>query len=177
MAVHTVFESTLMKSTDGAERIFDCVSTEDIDNGMIGGLGELAEGMSHVYKFEKGAPKDHTFVIVDQPAWTADTSRMTNQRRDQFFVPAGTVFRARVLARNDEFGLSKVGFTSDSAEQVKVGAYAVADASGKFKAQADQPKSGSYCKIMRKRTLGATLVTNAHTYGDTYELYELRVIA
>ena len=177
MAVHTVFESTNMRSTDGSERIFDCVATEDIDNGMIGGLGELAEGMSHVYKFEKGAPEDHTFVIVDQPAWSADTTRTVNQRRDAFYIPAGTVFRARVLARTDEFGITKAGFTSDSAEQVKVGAYAVADVSGRFKAQAEKPQSGSYCKIMRKRTLGSTLVTTAHTYGDTYELYELRVIA
>lgn len=177
MAVHTVFESTNMLSTIGAERIFDCVATEDIDNGMVGGLDGLAEGQSHIYKFKKGVPADHTFVIVDQPAWTADTTRITNQRRDQFFVPAGTPFRARVLARNDEFGLSMAGFTDESHEQVKVGAYAVADASGKFKAQAEKPESGSYCVISRKRTLGATLVTNAHTYGDTYELYELRVVA
>ena len=174
---HTVFESTNLRSTSGAERIFDCVATEDIDNGMVGGLGELAEGMSHVYKFVEGVPADHTFVIVDQPAWSADTTRTVNQRRDAFFVPAGTVFRARVLARNDEFGITTVGFTADSKDAVKPGAYAVVDASGKFKAQAEKPESGSYCQIMRKRTLGATLVTNAHTYGDTYELFELRVIA
>lgn len=177
MAIRTVFESTNMQSTIGAERIFDCVATEDIENGMIGGLGELAEGMSHVYKFKQGVPADHTYVIVDQPVWDADTSRSVNQRRDAFVIPAGTVFRVRVLARNDEFGISKAGFTSDSAEQVKVGAYAVADTSGRFKAQAEQPESGSYCKIMRKRTLGATLVTTAHTYGDAYELFELRVVA
>ena len=173
----TVFESTNLRSTDGSERIFDCVATEDIENGMIGGLGELAEGMSHVYKFEKGVPADHTYVIVDQPVWDADTSRTVNQRRDAFVIPAGTVFRVRVLARNDEFGISMPGFTSESKAQVKVGAYAVADASGRFKAQAEQPESGSYCKIMRKRTLGATLVTTAHTYGDAYELFELRVVA
>lgn len=176
--IHTVFESTLMKSTHGAERIFDCVATEDIDNGTVGHLGELVEGMSHVYKFEKGEPVDgHTFVIVDQPAWSADTTRTINQRRDAFFVPAGTPFRARVLAVTDEFGLSIAGFTADSKDAVKPGAYAVVDASGKFKAQADKPESGSYCKIMRKRTLGATLVTNAHTYGDSYDIFELRVVA
>lgn len=174
---YTVFESTNLASTNGAARIFDCVATEDIENGMIGGLGKLADGMSHVYEFVKGVPTDNTYVIVDQPAWTADTTRTINQRRDKFIIPAGTVFRVRVLARNDEFGISMPGFTAGSKDAVKAGAYAVADATGKFKAQADKPKSGSYCQIMRKRTLGATLVTNAHTYGDTYELYELRVIA
>lgn len=174
---YCVFESTNMRSTDGATRIFDCVATEDIENGMVGGLGGLADGMSHVYNFVKGAPTDNTYVIVDQPAWSYDDSRKTKQRRDAFIIPAGTVFRVRVLAVTDEFGLSMAGFTTDSKDAVKPGAYAVADASGKFKAQADKPESGSYCQIMRKRTLGATLVTKAHTYGDTYELHELRVVA
>ena len=116
-------------------------------------------------------------MIVDQPVWNPDESRMTNQRRDQFVIPAGTPFRVRELARNDEFGLNKEGFTIGSQAQVKVGAYVTVDtATGKFVAQADKPGSGSYGKIMRVRKMGETLVTAAHTYGGTMELFEIRIL-
>lgn len=173
----TVFESINMASTGGAARIFDCVADEVIENGMVGGLGDLAEGESHIYKFTKGAPSGNTYVIVDQPAWTEDTSKITNQRRDKFVIPAGTPFRVRELARNDEFGVTMEGFTTDSQSQVKVGAFATVDATtGKFKAEASEPGSGAYCKIMRKRIAGGTLATAAHNYGKSMEIYELRVI-
>ena len=172
-----IIESTNMASTHGAARIFDCVSNEVIENGMVGGLNGLADGMSHVYNFAKGTPENHIHVIVDQPAWSPDTTRIANQRRDKFTVPAGTVFRVRVLAVNDEFGLNIDAFTSDSKDAVKPGAYAVVDASGKFKAQAEKPESGSYCVITRERVMGSTLVTAAHTYGREAKLYELRVVA
>ena len=172
-----VFESVNLSSTGGATRIFDCVADEVIENGMVGGLGDLADGETHIYKFNKGVPEGNTYVIVDQPCWNPDESRMTNQRRDQFVIPAGTPFRVRELARNDEFGLNKEGFTIGSQAQVKVGAYVTVDtATGKFVAQADKPGSGSYGKIMRKRMLGETLVTTAHTYGGTMELFEIRIL-
>lgn len=171
-----ILESINMASTGGATRIFDCVAEEVIENGMVGGLNGLADGYSHIYKFAKGAPEKNTYVIVDQPAWDEDTSKITNQRRDKFVIPAGTPFRARVLAVGDEFGINLEGFTMDSQSEAKVGAYAVVDASGKFKAQAAKPGSGSYCQIMRKRIAGGTLATAAHNYGRAMDIYELRVV-
>lgn len=174
---YTVFESINMASTSGATRIFDCVAEETIENGMVGGLNGLADGESHIYKFAKGTPEGNSYMIVDQPAWTEDESRITNQRRDQFVITAGTPFRVRELARNDEFGITKEGFTSASQSAAKAGAYAVVDtATGKFKAQAEKPNSGSYCQIMRERIAGGTLATAAHDYGSSMKIYELRVI-
>lgn len=173
----TVFESINMASTRGAARIFDCVAEEVIENGMVGGLDGLAEGESHIYKFKKGTPENHNYVIVDQPAWAEDTSKITNQRRNKFTIPVGTPFRVRVLEVNDEFGITKDGFTSASQSAVKAGAYAVVDtATGKFTAQADKPGSGSYCVITRKRVAGGTLATAAHNYGSSMEIFELRVV-
>lgn len=171
-----IIESIRMASTSGATPIFDCVADEVIENGMVGGLGELAEEGGHIYKFEKGVPATHTYLIVDQPAWDYDTSRITNQRLDKFTIPAGTAFRARVLDRNDVFGINLDGFEKTSQAAVKVGAYAVVDASGKFKAQADKPESGSYCVIERERIMGGKLITAAHEYGRTAKIYELRVV-
>lgn len=172
-----VLESINMASTGGAARIFDCVAEEVIENGMVGGLGDLAEGESHIYKFVKGTPEKNNYVIVDQPAWNPDESRMTNQRRDQFVIPAGTPFRVRQLMINDEFGITKDGFTTATQSNAAPGKFATIDAvTGKFKVEDSEPASGSYCKIMRKRMMGETLVTAAHTYGSTMELFELRVI-
>lgn len=174
---YTVLESTNMASTHYAERIFDCVATDAIENGTFGYLNGLADDQSHIYKFTKGTAEGASIVVADNPAWDADTSRITNQRRDQYIIPANTPFRARVIKANDEFGITKEGFTSASAGQVKVGAYATIDTStGKLVAQADKPGSGVYFCIMRKRMMGNTLVTTAHNYGGTDELYELRVI-
>lgn len=174
---YTVFESINMASTGGATRIFDCVADETIENGMVGGLNGLADGESHIYNFAKGAPEGNSYLIVDQPVWDYDESKITNQRRDKFAIPAGTPFRARELQRNDEFGVTIDGFTTASQAEVKAGAYAVVDAAtGKFTAQADKPESGSYCQIMRERIVGGTLVTAAHEYGRTMKIYELRVI-
>ena len=172
-----VVESTNMASTGGATRIFDCVADEVIENGMVGGLGDLADGESHIYKFNKGVPEGHTYVIVDQPVWNPDESRMTNQRRDQFVIPAGTPFRVRQLMINDEFGITKDGFTTATASKAAPGKFVTVDtATGKFKVEDSEPASGSYLKIMRKRMMGSTLVTAAHTYGTSAELFELRVI-
>lgn len=173
----TVVESTNMASTGGAARIFDCVATEVIENGMVGGLGDLAENETHIYKFVKGTPEKNNYVIVDQPCWDPDESRMTNQRRDQFVIPAGTPFRVRQLMINDEFGITKDGFTTATQSKAAVGKFVTVDtATGKLKVEDSEPASGSYMKIMRKRMMGGTLVTAAHTYGTSAELFELRVI-
>jgi len=173
----TVFESTNMQSTHPGGRIYDCVATEVLENGTVGYIEELAEGESHIFKFVKGAKDGLDPIVVDQPCWDPDESRMTNQRRDKFVIPAGTPFRARRIATHDVFAVTKEGFTTGSQTEVKVGAYVTVDAAtGKFVAQASKPASGSYGKIDRTRMLGGTLVTAAHNYGGTMELFEIRIV-
>lgn len=173
----TVFESINMASTRGAARIFDCVAEEVIENGMVGTLGDLDEGESHIYKFTKGTSEGGNYVIVDQPAWTEDTSKITNQRRDKFVIPADTPFRVRALVLNDEFGVTKSGFTSDSASKAAAGKFVTVDTTGKLKVEDADPGTGFRMKIMRKRIAGGTLATTAHNYGSSMEIYELRVVS
>ena len=112
---YTVFESTNMASTKYAERIFDAVAATDIEVGTFGYLDGLATGEVNTYNFVKGTKSGLTIgdiVVVDNPVWTEDTSRITNQRKDKFIIPAGTRFRARVVRKNDEFAESIDGFTS-----------------------------------------------------------------
>ena len=173
----TVFESTNMASTAFGGRIYDCVAEEVLENGTVGYIEELADGESHIFKFVKGTKDGLDPIVIDQPAWNPDESRMTNQRRDKFVIPAGTPFRARRIATHDVFAVTKDGFTLASQEEVKVGAYVTVDSTtGKFVAQSAAPGSGSYGKIDRKRVLGGTLVTTAHTYGGSMELFEIRIV-
>lgn len=173
----TVFESSNMASSAFGGRIYDCVAEEVLENGTVGYIEELAEGESHIFKFVKGTKEGLDPIVIDQPVWNPDESRMTNQRRDKFVIPAGTPFRARRIATHDVFAVNKEGFTTGSQSEVKVGAYVTVDAAtGKFVAQAAKPGSGSYGVIDRKRVLGETLVTTAHTYGSTVELFEIRIV-
>lgn len=173
----TVFESINMQSTAHGGRIYDCVAEEAIENGTVGYIEELADGESHIYKFVKGAKDKCDPLVVDQPAWTEDTSKITNQRRDNFVNKPGVPFRARRLATHDVFGVTIDGFTPASQTEVKVGAYVTIDTTtGKFVAQKTAPESGSYGKIERERIAGGTLATTAHNYGHAMKIFEIRIV-
>lgn len=172
MATYCVFESTNMASTHYAERIFDCVCAEDVENGTFGYIEELAEGESHIYKFVKGTKEGCKVIVVDQPAWTEDTSRMINQRKDKFIVEAGVPFRGRVVKVNDEMALSAEGFSGEP----DVDKYVSINANGKLLV-GNSPVTDSVMvgKIMRKRKMGSTLITSVRDYGYTRMMYEVKV--
>ena len=171
MAVHTVCETTNLRATHYAARIFDCVCDVDIDNGTFGYMDELAEGYSHVYNFKAGTKEGKQVVIAHNPEWTEDTSNRLNQRKDKFFIPAGTVFRAFVIDEMDEVALSPEGFSGEP----EVGKYVTIDGNGKL-AVADEATEGAVMvgKIMRKRKIGNTLVTPLREYGYARMMYEVK---
>lgn len=177
MSVRTVFESTNMSSTKYHGRIFDCIATEDIENGTFGYIDELADGYDVVYNFHKGYKAGKTVVVVDQPVWSEDTSRMTNQRKDKFIVENGTVFRVREVKKNNEFAISAEGFTPATVENVDVDKYVTIDeTTGKLVVGDSVVESAIMNgKIMRKRVMGNTLVTAAHNYGYSRVMYEVKV--
>ncbi len=172
MAVYSVFESTNMASTHYAERIFDCVCDEIVENGMFGHIEELAEEGGVVYKFVKGVKEGFPTVVCDQPVWTEDTSLMANQRKDKFAVEAGVVFRARAIKKNDEFALSPEGFEGTP----EAGKYVSVADTGKL-VVADAAPEGAVMvgKIMRKRQIGSTLITKAHEYGYARVMHTVKV--
>lgn len=176
MAIYTVFESTNMGSTHYAERIFDAVATTDVENGTFGYLDGLADGESNIYKFVAGTKEGEPVVVVDQPVWTEDTCRITNQRKDKFINEAGTPFRVRVVKKNDEFAITAEGITSDSREQLKEKAFLTIDDTGKLKASATTTaKAIMEATVERKRITGGTIATAAHNYGYSRTIYEAKV--
>ena len=177
MAVYNVFESTNMASTHYAERIFDAVCDVDVENGTFGYLEGLADGESHIYNFKAGAKEGAFVVVVDQPVWTEDTSRMANQRKDKFVVEAGVPFRVRVVKVHDEFATASEGFTSATREAAAVGKFVTIDAATGKLVVADAPVEGAVMngKVMRTRVMGGIVTTAAHDYGYSRKMFEVKV--
>lgn len=178
MAKYTCFESTNMKSSRFAERIFDCVADENIENGTFGYLGDQTEEGAHIYKFQKGFKSGEMVVVADQPAWDEDYRRTADMRRDKFVIKAGTPFRVRVIAKNDEFGITIEGVTPASRDKMKIGAFLTID-SDTGKLVASDTASGESpvmeAVVERKRIVGGTLATAAHNYGYANEMFTARV--
>lgn len=176
MAVYNVFESTNMASTHYAKRIFDAVCDVDVENGTFGYLEGLKDGERVIYKFVAGTKEGKEVVVVDQPVWTEDTSRMTNQRKDKFVVEAGVPFRVRVIARDDEFAIATEGFTKETMEKAEVGKYVSIDKTGKL-AVANAPVEGAAMTgmIMRTRVIGGMLATPVRKYGYSRKMFEIKV--
>lgn len=170
--IHTVCETSNLRCVHYAERIWDAVADFDVDNGTLGYLDDVAVEGGVIYNFKTGTSEGKSVVLAHNPEWTEDTSRMTNQRKDKFFVPAGVPFRAYTLHEGDEFALSTEGFVGTP----EIGKYVSIDANGKL-AVADAPVDGAVMvgKIMRKRQIGSTLVTGVRTYGYARMMYMVKV--
>ena len=172
MAVHACCETTNLRAVHYAERIWDGISMDDIDNGTIGYLdGQYEEG-GVIYNFVKGSKEGMTPVLVHNPEWTEDTTNRLNQRKDKFYVEAGVPFRAFTLHRGDEFALSKEGFVGEPV----IDKYVSINADGKL-VVADAPVEGAAMvgKIMRKRQIGSTLITKVREYGYARMMYTVKV--
>ena len=172
MAVHAVCETTNLRAVHYAERIWDAVSNKDIDNGTLGYLDGVSVEGGVIYNFKAGTMEGKKPVLVHMPEWTEDTSKRTNQRKDKFFNEAGVPFRAFTLAEGDEFALSKEGFVGEP----EIGKYVSIDANGKLEV-AEAPVEGAAMvgKIMRKRQVGSTLVTELRAYGYARMMYTVKV--
>ena len=172
MAVHAVCETTNLRAVHYAERIWDAVSDVDIDNGTLGYLDGVSVEGGVIYNFKAGTMDGKAPVLVHMPEWTEDTSNRLNQRKDKFVNVAGVPFRAFTLAEGDEFALSAEGFVGTP----EINKYVSINADGKL-AVADAPVEGAVMvgKIMRKRQIGSTLVTEVRSYGYARMMYMVKV--
>lgn len=180
---YNVFESTNMASTKYAERIFDAVATVDVENGTFGYLDELADG-GVVYNFVAGTATGKQVVVADNPAWDEDECRITNQRKDKYIIPKGTVFRVRVVKVNDEFATAVEGFVKETAKENLVAStkeapkFVTIDATtGKLVVKtATTSGAAMEGKLMRVRRKGGLIVTKGgQKYGSTKVMYEVKV--
>ena len=177
----TVFDSVNMASTKYSERIFDCIADTDIDNGTFGYMGELVD--RNMYKFVPGTKAGEKVLVADQPAWNEDTSSVLNQKRANFYIPAGTPFRARVVKVNDEFGITIEGVSeatktvvTEQADFAKNDVFLTVGTDGKLVAsQSSTEGAAMEARVERKRLMGAKLVTPLRQYGSDNFMYEARI--
>lgn len=176
MGKYAVIESTNMASTRYAERIYDAVATEDIENGTVGYIEDYVDDEGVVYAFNKGYKEGAILVIVDQVAWDYDTTLISKQRKDNFICKAGTPFRVRALKLGDEFGLTKEGFTSVTRDTLAKDMYVTIDnTTGKLVVEALEPTANVYGKIIKKELHGGQLATSANNYGYVSEMYIVKI--
>ena len=187
MAKYTVFESTNMGSTKYAERIFDAVADEDIENGTFGYLDGLADGESVIYNFKKGFKAGEPVVVVDNPEWNDDESTLIKRgRRDQYINEAGVPFRVRTVKKTDEFGVTIEGVTANTRSVVTdVSDYTetlvylgIDETTGKLVASTTKDEENPMiAQVMRKRMVGGLLSTPLRNYGYSNAIYEAKVLA
>ena len=192
MAKYGVIDSSNMASTyRGDVHIYDAVSTENIENGTVGYITPTDTSEGVIYNFYKGT-KDITdtsiIVIVDDPAWNYDTTRITNQRLDNFIIEAGNVFRVREIDKRDVFALNDACFESDVVAKLSTGivggSLKIAEDSttGKFSLSSDtavtlDSDSKLVVAVENKRTVGGLITSNANSRGYVRDMYELRVVS
>jgi hypothetical protein len=171
MAVYSVCETTNLRAVHYAERIWDAVADFDVENGTIGYLENPSdEGVIH--NFKAGTMAGKKPVLVHMPEWTEDTSNRLNQRKDKFVNKQGVPFRCFTLAVGDEFALSPEGFAGEPV----VGKYVSVNENGKLAVADEAPADAVMVgKIMRKRQIGSTLVTNVREYGYARMMYTVKV--
>lgn len=185
MAKYTVFESCNMASTKYAARIFDVVATTDIENGTFGYIDGVATGETVTYNFKPGTKSGEFVVVADNPAWTEENFTKVSQRKDKYIIPAGTKFRAREVKINDTFGITIEGVTTATKATLTAVTnfitnkiYLTIDSTTGKLVASDTAAASSVAMeatVERKRVSGATLVTPAHTYGYSADIYEARV--
>ena len=172
----TVFESINMASTNGSERIYDAVCTSEVENGTFGYLDELVEEGGVIYKFVKGTKAGKQIVVVDQPAWDYDTSKITNQRKDKFIIEKGVPFRGRAIGVGCKFSISGDAVTPETVDKMKQDAYVTVNSDGKFVASETKTDSAVVeCYVESSRVTGGQIVTKANTYGYSRVMYKLVV--
>ena len=183
MAKFAVVDTVNLRAVHYAERIMDCVYDKDVENGVFGYYEELADGEGVIYKFVAGVKEGCDPVMVKNPEWNIDECRITNQRRDQFVNVAGVPFRAFHVEKNDEFGITIEGISEDTRSVVEgvtdfaaTPVYLTIGKDGKLVASTSKTDGAVMeAQIMRKRIVGAKIVTPIREIGDSYVMYEAKI--
>ncbi len=106
-----VVETRKLKATYfGGGHLYSVQSTEKIENGYIGVLGDLVKGEKEVREFKKITDiteNGKEIVLIAQPEIRYDYENRADKRRfEDFTIDDGATVRAYTLSIGDEFGLS-----------------------------------------------------------------------
>lgn len=158
--------------------IFDVVSDEVLENGMIGVLGELLEDEREVRKLEK--PTDLTegeIVLVASPEINYDEYKLTDGALGKFKIEAGTVARAYTLGVTDIVSVSKDLVTPLSIKPVKGNVVTGTVGSYKFEEKATATTEKFVGRIIGIEKIGRGIVIGqAGQIGRETEFVVLEIV-
>ena len=114
MAKHTIFRSDKMHGTYNAASLVNILLAEDMDNGCIVKIGDLADGEREAYEGDKPAVSDALgeLALIAAPEVMYD-SRLKDLA--DFYNEAGAIVRGYRFHNGDEFSLTADGFTGSPA--------------------------------------------------------------
>lgn len=166
-----------VKSVRGGN-IFDVVSDEVLENGMIGVLGELVDGEREVRKLAK--PQDlekGEIVLVASPEIMYDEYKRTDGALSKFKIEAGTVARAYTLAPTDIVSVSKDLVEALAGDVVKGNVVTAKVGSYKFEEKASATTEKFVAKIIGTEKIGRGIVIGqAGNIERTTEFVVLEIV-
>ena len=182
---YTVVETSKLAAVKGGGHLYSLISDEDIQNGHIGYVGDLAGDVQGQETYEFGVFDADTInakraVLIAHPEWDYDESKKTNQALYNYINKADEPFRAYSLIDGDVYAVSATGFNATGVSEIKKGQYAILEA-GKttlkiVATEAETAGCGFVAQIgdSVKRGLGFTTV-KGQTYGRPSTMYWVHI--
>lgn len=182
---YTVVETSKIAAVRGGGHMYSLISDDDVQNGHIGYVGDLADDVEGIEAHEYLAPtagliNTQKVVLVANPEWDYDGCKRSNQALYNYVNEADRPFRAYDLMAGDVYAVSKEGINYGSEDAPIVGKYVIAEAGKstvKMVEKADVAGQGFYGKITgtAKRGLGWT-TKGGKVYGRPYIVYFIKVL-
>ena len=182
---YTVVETSKLAAVKGGGHLYSLISDEDIQNGHIGQVSDLAGDVQGQETYEFGVFDADTInakraVLIAHPEWDYDESKKTNQALYNYINKADEPFRAYSLIEGDVYAVSATGFNATGVSEIKKGQYAILEA-GKttlkiVATEAETAGCGFVAQIGDpvKRGLGFTTV-KGQTYGRPSTMYWVHI--
>lgn len=139
--------------------IFDVVSDEVLENGMIGVLGELVGDEREVRTLEKPVDLESgEIVVVASPEIMYEEYKKVDGALGKFVIDAGTVARAYTLAPTDIVSVSADLVVALGAKPVKGNVVTATVGSYKFEEKASASTEKFVAKIIGIEKIGRGIV-------------------
>lgn len=181
---YTVVETSKIAAVRGGGHIYSLISEEDVENGHIGYVGDMAEDVEGIETHEFLAPTTDLInkkrvVLVANPEWNYDECSHSNQALSNFINKADYPFRAIDLNPHDMYAVSAGGIDAGE-EEIEIGKYVIAQdgkTTVKMVEEAEIAGQGFYGKIVgsAKRNFGWT-AKKGTTYGRPYIVYFIEIL-
>ena len=169
MAKYGVIETTNMVATHAGAHIVDVLCTKETQNGFVG----YANANGELTTFTTATIGKQVPVIISNPAWNYDESRVVNQRADRYVIEANTMARGYQMMPLDTFALSAEAIDGTPA----VGKYLVlANDSDKLKVS-DTAEGAFVAEIYGTHNRGVSFAAKNVVLGASDVMYDIRVLA